>query len=55
MDRTYKYDKTRKIIKLKYSIPNVPPKKNRKNHWEYDGELYKLQTRVEKFNFFKHI
>jgi transposase len=28
----------------------VPPKKNRKEPWEYDTELYKRRNEVERFN-----
>ena len=30
-------------------IPVVPPKKNRKEPWEYDKKLYKRRNEVERF------
>ncbi len=29
-------------------IPVVPPKRNRKNPWDYDKELYKQRNQVER-------
>ena len=30
-------------------VPVVPPKRNRKNPWEYDKELYKRRNEVERY------
>lgn len=47
MDRAYESDATRELS-AKYSHePIVPPKKNRKNPWEYDKEKYKKRNIVE--------
>lgn len=49
MDRAYEGDETRALaISLGYN-PVVPPKKNRKEPWEYDEELYKKRNEVERF------
>lgn len=41
MDRAYEGDKTRVLaVELGYT-PVVPPKRNRKDPWDYDKELYK--------------
>jgi len=49
MDRAYEGDATRaKAVKSGF-IPVVPPKKNRKNPWEYDKELYKRRNEIERF------
>jgi transposase len=48
MDRAYEDGDTRLLaFELGYS-PAVPPKKNRKNPWDYDKELYKQRTEVER-------
>ena len=48
MDRAYEGDVTRTLaFELGYN-PVVPPKKNRKNPWVYDKELYKLRNEVER-------
>ena len=48
MDRAYEDDYTRYIAQtLKYE-PIVPPKKNRKNPWKYDKELYKRRNEIER-------
>ena len=49
MDRAYEDDKTRSLAEEKGFIPVVPPKKNRKEPWEYDKELYKRRNEVERF------
>jgi len=49
MDRAYEGDETRALaIALGY-IPVVPPKKNRKDPWEYDQKTYKRRNQVERF------
>ena len=48
MDRAYEGDKTRKTVsELGYS-PVVPPKRNRKEPWDYDKELYKRRNEIER-------
>jgi transposase len=48
MDRAYEGWETRWLaFELGYS-PVVPPKKNRKEPWEYDKELYKRRNEVER-------
>ncbi|MDD4817787.1 MAG: transposase [Victivallaceae bacterium] len=49
MDRAYEGDATRNTaVELGY-IPIVPPKRNRKEPWEYDQILYKRRNEVERF------
>jgi transposase len=49
MDRAYEGDGTRALaISLGYN-PVVPPKKNRKEPWEYDKELYKKRNEAGRF------
>ncbi len=47
MDRAYKDDKTRALASEHEFITVVPPKKNHKNPWDYDKELYKRRNEVE--------
>lgn len=49
MDRVYEDDKTRTLAVQQGFIPVVPPKKNRKEPWEYDKELYKRRNEIERF------
>ena len=49
MDRAYEGDETRALAILLGWNPVVPPKKNRKEPWEYDEELYKKRNEVERF------
>jgi transposase len=49
MDRAYQDDKTRKLAEKQGFLPIVPPKKNRKEPWEYDKELYKKRNEIERF------
>lgn len=49
MDRAYEDDKTRSLAVENGFIPVVPPKKNRKEPWDYDKELYKQRNEVERF------
>lgn len=49
MDRAYEDDKTRALVSEHGFIPVVPPKKNRKNPWDYDKELYKCRNKVERY------
>jgi len=49
MDRAYEEVETREKACHAGFIPIVPPKKNRKEPWEYDKELYKHRNEVERF------
>ena len=49
MDRAYESDAMRKKVIEKGFIPVVPPKKNRKEPWEYDKERYKQRNEIERF------
>ena len=49
MDRAYEDDKTRTLAIQRGFIPVVPPKKSRKEPWEYDKELYKRRNEIERF------
>ena len=48
MDRAYEGNETRKLAASNGHEPVVPPKKNRKNPWEYDKEKYKRRNVVER-------
>lgn len=48
MDRAYESDETRNLSKNCGYEPVVPPKKNRKEPWEYDKEKYKKRNIVER-------
>jgi len=48
MDRAYEDDLTQYIAQTLGFSPVVPPKKNRKNPWEYDKDLYKLRNEIER-------
>lgn len=49
MDRTYEDNATRTLALECGFIPVVPPKKNRRDPWDYDIELYKRRNEVERF------
>ena len=49
MDRAYEDYKTRTLAQQQGFIPVVPPKKNRKEPWDYDKELYKRRNEVERY------
>ena len=49
MDRAYEDDKTRSLAEENGFVPVVPPKRNRKEPWKYDKELYKRRNEVERF------
>ena len=49
MDKAYEGDETRALAEENGHKAVVPPKKNRKNPWEYDKELYKRRNIVERF------
>jgi len=46
MDRAYEDDYTRYVAQTLNFKPVVPPKKNRKNPWKYDKELYKRRNEI---------
>lgn len=48
MDRAYEGDETRELATANGHEPVVPPKRNRKNPWKYDEELYKERNIVER-------
>ena len=48
MDRAYEGDETRTLALALGYMPVVPPKKNRKNPWNYDEQLYKQRNQVER-------
>jgi len=48
MDRAYEGDETRALAESLGYLPVVPPKKNRKEPWQYDKELYKKRNVIER-------
>jgi transposase len=48
MDRAYEDNETRHIAQQLYFTPIVPPKKNRKDPWDYDKEFYKQRNEIER-------
>ena len=48
MDRAYEDDATRSLAVRQGFSPVVPPKRNRREPWEYDKELYKRRNEVER-------
>ena len=49
MDRAYSSRKMRELaVALGYE-PVVPPKRNFKEQWQYDKELYKRRNEIERF------
>jgi transposase len=49
MDKAYEGNETRQLVLDLGMIPVVPPKSNRLDPWEYDRELYKKRSEVERF------
>ena len=49
MDRAYSGKKMRKTAEQLGYAPVVPPKRNYKEQWEYDEELYKRRNEIERF------
>ena len=49
MDRAYEDNETRELAVKQGVVPVVPPKRNCKNPWEYDKELYKCRNEVERY------
>ena len=48
MDRAYEGDETRALAAANGHEPIVPPKRNRKDPWEYNKEKYKRRNVVER-------
>lgn len=48
MDKAYEDDYTRYITQTLNFRPVIPPKKNRKNPWNYDKTLYKRRNEIER-------
>ena len=48
MDRAYEDDLTRLTAWVLRFYPVVPPKRNRVKGWDYDKELYKRRSEVER-------
>jgi transposase len=48
MDRAYEGAPTRELAERLGFKPVVPPKKNRKQPWEYDREMYKKRNEIER-------
>jgi transposase len=48
MDRAYEGSPTRELAVQLGFKPVVPPKKNRKDPWEYDKQLYKRRNEIER-------
>ena len=48
MDKAYESNQTRRLAVEMGYIPVVPPKRSRKDPWEYDTELYKRRNEVER-------
>ena len=49
MDRAYEDDETRALAEKQGFVPVVPPKRNRKEPWDYDKELYKRRNEIERY------
>ena len=47
-DRAYEGDDTRQLVRDLASTPVVPTKKNRREPWDYDRQLYKQRNEVER-------
>ncbi|MDL2205312.1 IS5 family transposase [Eubacteriales bacterium OttesenSCG-928-N13] len=49
MDRAYEGDSIRKTVRKNGFIPVVPPKKNRKEPWDYDKVRYRKRNEIERY------
>ena len=49
MERAYEYNETREFAVKQDFIPIISPKRNRKEPWDYDKELYKRRNEVEQY------
>ena len=48
MDRAYEGDEARAVAKKQGFTAVVPPKRDRREPWEYDRELYRRRNEVER-------
>ena len=48
MDGAYEDNRTRYLAQALNFVPVVPPRKNRKQPWEYDKKLYKRRNEIER-------
>ena len=48
MDRAYEGDETRQLVLDLGLTPVVPPKSNRIEPWQYDREMYKKRSEIER-------
>jgi transposase len=48
MDRAYENDEMRKLARELNYEPIVPPKSNKKTPWDYDRQLYKERSKIER-------
>jgi len=48
MDRAYEGDEMRRSVQELGFVPVVPPKKNRKQPWDYDRRLYRRRNEIER-------
>ncbi len=49
MDRAYEDDRTQALAVQQGFIPVVSPKKNHKEPWEHDKQLYKRRNEIERY------
>ena len=49
MDRAYEGENVREAAVAKGFVPVVPPKRNRKDPWDYDEERYKRRNEIERY------
>ena len=49
MDRAYEGERTRDKAAGRGFIPVVPPKRNRREPWEYDRERYRKRNEIERY------
>lgn len=52
MDRVYEGDNMHSVVFANGYTPVIPPKKNRKDPWDYDKELYKHRNEIDFERFF---
>ena len=48
MDKAYESNRTRRLAVEMGCMPVVPPRRSRKDPWEYDAELYERRNEVER-------
>ncbi len=49
MDRAYEDVETRRAVYRQGFEAVVPPKRNRREPWEYDKDLYKRRNEIERY------